>query len=272
MHDTDDYVLGRRIFDSVRLDAQHLLWKLHKGYELDPRIPITDDMKIAELGTGTAIWLYDLAQQLPVTVQLHGFDISDSQYPSKEQVPQNITLGVLDSMKDPPSSLIGQYDVVHFRMWASNFRNGDPGPVIRHAKRLLKPGGYIQWEDADLIHQYVQGLAAKDFEEKVGNLFQKAGLDYNWVSQLSDSLQKEGFNVLEFDSAKFAPSLTQLCTNTFLLALQEILQGIKRRCPPNQHSLALPTHEDALYLLSTEHRDRIVYNWSPVTALAQLPL
>lgn len=37
-----------------RLDAQHLLWKLHKGYELHPAIPITMDMKIAELGTGTA--------------------------------------------------------------------------------------------------------------------------------------------------------------------------------------------------------------------------
>jgi hypothetical protein len=37
-----------------RLDAQHLLWKLHRGYELHPHIPVTEYMKIAELGTGTA--------------------------------------------------------------------------------------------------------------------------------------------------------------------------------------------------------------------------
>lgn len=29
-----------------------------------------------------SIWIFDLATQLP-TVQLHGFDISDSQYPSR---------------------------------------------------------------------------------------------------------------------------------------------------------------------------------------------
>jgi protein-L-isoaspartate O-methyltransferase len=38
---------------SLRLDAQHLLWKLHNGYELNPRIPISPNMKIAEIGTGT---------------------------------------------------------------------------------------------------------------------------------------------------------------------------------------------------------------------------
>jgi hypothetical protein len=65
----EDYVLGRDMHGYVRfvcdhltkfyvnhtrLDAQHLLWKLHNGYELNPKIAITPDMKIAEIGTGTA--------------------------------------------------------------------------------------------------------------------------------------------------------------------------------------------------------------------------
>ncbi|RSL63004.1 hypothetical protein CEP53_004597, partial [Fusarium sp. AF-6] len=66
----DDYVLGRDISDSIRhgcslLDAQHLLWKLHNRYTLHPAIPKSDHMKIAEVGTGTGIWLFDLAQDLP---------------------------------------------------------------------------------------------------------------------------------------------------------------------------------------------------------------
>lgn len=36
-----------------RLDAQHLLWKLYNGYTINPDIPISADMKIAEIGTGT---------------------------------------------------------------------------------------------------------------------------------------------------------------------------------------------------------------------------
>lgn len=36
-----------------RLEAQHLLFKMHNGYALNPKIPISSDMKIAEIGTGT---------------------------------------------------------------------------------------------------------------------------------------------------------------------------------------------------------------------------
>ena len=82
MTQTDDCVLGRGIADSIRLaspvsvlgsnedpnfkieivlilimirlDAQHLLWKLYRGHDLHPLIPMTDGMKIAELETGTA--------------------------------------------------------------------------------------------------------------------------------------------------------------------------------------------------------------------------
>ncbi|KAJ5383364.1 hypothetical protein N7517_001275 [Penicillium concentricum] len=50
----DGYILGRTIEDSVRLDAQHLLWKLHTGFTLLPNIPIMENMRIADLGTGTA--------------------------------------------------------------------------------------------------------------------------------------------------------------------------------------------------------------------------
>lgn len=36
-----------------RLEAQHLLFKMHNGYALNPKIPISSDMRIAEIGTGT---------------------------------------------------------------------------------------------------------------------------------------------------------------------------------------------------------------------------
>lgn len=69
---TDEYILARDLSGSIRcvaelsnnqpwlqvlmsnrLDAQHLLWRLYNGYTMNPKIPISSDMKIAEIGTGT---------------------------------------------------------------------------------------------------------------------------------------------------------------------------------------------------------------------------
>jgi len=46
-------------------------------------------------------------------------------------------LGLLDSLADPPPQLVGQYDVVHLRMWASNLKGNDTRPVMEHVKKLL---------------------------------------------------------------------------------------------------------------------------------------
>ncbi|KAJ5471346.1 hypothetical protein N7530_008703 [Penicillium desertorum] len=267
MTQKDEYVLGRGIGDSVRLDAQHLLWKLHTGYELHPDITVTENMKIAELGTGTAVWIFDLAKQLPPTVQLDGFDISDDQFPAKDLWPQNVTLGLLDSLADPPSPLYGQYDVVHLRMWASNLRESDTSSLARHVKHLLKPGGYIQWEEADLVHQRIKGAEAQEFERNINEIFKRVGLEYSWVSDLPNRLRQENFNVLEVENDDFRPELVQLCTNTYLMALREILQGIKRLLAQNM-LLSITEQEVALYQLSLQNT-RVIYNWSPVVILAQ---
>ncbi|KAJ6110829.1 hypothetical protein N7486_003064 [Penicillium sp. IBT 16267x] len=171
------------------LDWMHITWKPHRGYELHPDNAVTGNMKIAELGTEqqvfmlNSLWLLDLARQPPPTVELHGFDISDDQYPSKELWPKNVKLSLLNFSNDPPASLVGQYNVVnvvHLRMWASVLRDGDTSGIIRHIKQLLKPGGYLQWEDADLVHQRIKGTA-EEFERNINHIFKKVDLDYRYV-------------------------------------------------------------------------------------------
>ncbi|KAJ5345235.1 hypothetical protein N7452_003239 [Penicillium brevicompactum] len=293
-----EYVLGRDISGSIRLDAQHLLWKLHKGYELHPAIPITKDMKIADLGTGTAIWILDLARQVPSSVQLHGFDISGDQFPLKELWPQNVTLGLLNSFSEPPEAFSGQYDVVHLRMWASNLRESDTSSLVNHVKNLLSmffspfffffswfvwlhynadnlgnlltgPGGYLQWEDADLVHQRVQGVTGLAFEQRMNHIFKRAGIDYSWVSDLPNRLHQDGFTVHDADSCCFEPHLMQLCTNTYLMAIQEILHGIKRAYSESL-TLFITEQERLLSDMTRQKAEGIIYNWSPVSVLAQI--
>ncbi|KAE8343476.1 hypothetical protein BDV24DRAFT_161522 [Aspergillus arachidicola] len=224
-------------------------------------------MKIAELGTGTGVWLFEAAKYLPPPTQLDGFDISDEQFPLKEQCPSNLRFGIMDSFVDPPTSLVVQYDVVHLRMWTSNFRNRDSGVIIHHVMELLKPGGFIQWEEADLTHQVVVGEKAKQFEAGVDPLITVEFIVSSWVPNLSKRVKQIGFLLIEFEWQQFQNNLMNLCTNTYLLALREILQGIRQSCP----SEAVIEHEIALQHLLSEERRSIVYNWSPTTLLGQRP-
>lgn len=81
-------------------------------------------------------------------------------------------------------------------------------------------------------------------------------------------MKQNGFSIIESETCKFGPRLIQLCTNTYLMALREILQGAKKRLA-GQSLLSIVEHEQVLYHLSTHNTVGFVYNWSPVTLLAQ---
>ncbi|TVY42903.1 N-methyltransferase [Lachnellula subtilissima] len=135
-----DYLLVRGMHSSIRLNLQHYLWKDGLGYLIHPSIPLPrPDSRIADLGTGTGIWLLDLASQLPATTQLYGFDIFPSQYPHAAHLPPNITLSVLDNLQpEPPKDLQGTFDIVHLRLWLGVVPNGDPIALLTHALKLLR--------------------------------------------------------------------------------------------------------------------------------------
>jgi hypothetical protein len=79
----------------------------------------------------------DLAEHLPKTIQLDGYDISSSQYPSEAVLADNMSLNVLDAFGDVPPHLAGKYDVVHLRFWCCVVKGDDPSLLIRHAMNLL---------------------------------------------------------------------------------------------------------------------------------------
>ncbi|KAJ5663571.1 hypothetical protein N7507_004302 [Penicillium longicatenatum] len=86
-----EYLLVRTMAESERLEMQYKAWQANIKYLLHPLIEQHDTMRIADVGTGTGIWLSDLADALPKTCQLDGFDLSDAMFPSKDALPANVT-------------------------------------------------------------------------------------------------------------------------------------------------------------------------------------
>ncbi|KFZ09187.1 hypothetical protein V501_05678 [Pseudogymnoascus sp. VKM F-4519 (FW-2642)] len=256
----EDYVLGRDLYGSVRLDAQHLLWTLHNGYTLNPKIPISPGMKIAEIGTGTGLWLLDLAEHLPKTIQLDGYDISSSQYPSEAVLADNISLNVLDAFGDVPPHLAGKYDVVHLRFWCCVVKGDDP-----------KPGGYIQWEEAHLGRNLVNGTIAEEFERIAKTIFTDANIIFNWVGEIDKHAEAVGLEVIDYATSAFRPSLVSLCTNTYLTGHVELLQAIPKLKGRQLSILNEKECRQLLFDLFAETKKGAIYHWPPVTLLARKP-
>ncbi|PYH92140.1 S-adenosyl-L-methionine-dependent methyltransferase [Aspergillus ellipticus CBS 707.79] len=147
----NDYCFTRDIVDNNRINLQHYLWIELFGYHIHPAIPTSNPtLRIADIGTGTGIWLTDLARRLPDSVSLDGLDISFDAAPPPKWLPSNITLKSFDIKADVPDHLRGIYDIVHIRNFSFIIRDPEIEQVTRNLLQVLKPGGYIQWAEPDV--------------------------------------------------------------------------------------------------------------------------
>ncbi|KAL4787870.1 S-adenosyl-L-methionine-dependent methyltransferase [Aspergillus varians] len=141
-----EYVLIRSSAESERLERQFNAWQANIGYLLHPSIVQHDHMRIADVGTGTGIWLRELAKLLPPNTQLDGFDLSDSMF-SRDNLPENIQFYHQNFLEPFPEKFLGKYDVLNVRVMVVALSSDEWEPAVRNLMTLLRPGGYLQWVD-----------------------------------------------------------------------------------------------------------------------------
>ncbi|KAK4098622.1 hypothetical protein N658DRAFT_499298 [Parathielavia hyrcaniae] len=170
-----------------RLHEQHIFTTKTFGFLIHPNIPIPPrsshdgsptTLKIADIGTGTAIWLLDVAKTLsattttpaatPPTYQLTGYDITDSAFPAPETLPPNVSLRTHDMRVPFPEAELGTYDLVAVRFVSSASTRREWGQAVRNIAALLKPGaGWLQWIDSCnfALYNSVPGTSRKACRE-----------------------------------------------------------------------------------------------------------
>ncbi|KAE8374600.1 hypothetical protein BDV26DRAFT_284130 [Aspergillus bertholletiae] len=154
--DDEVYLLNRSPEESARLNAQHkFLVDLIGGRPVHPAIPLENITAVADIATGTGIWLSSLItapKAYPThRLYLHGFDISSAQYPFYQDITatHEFHLSVHDMRQRFPPEQRGRYDLIHLRLLAGALKEEDYPQSMRNIYELLKPGGYIQWDDCD---------------------------------------------------------------------------------------------------------------------------
>lgn len=148
--DADTYPLNRDYLASARLHLQQQIWTASLGYLLYPSIPLKDNTLIADVGCGTGIWSLEVARQLAPGSKIEAYDLSLAQCPPREWWPENVTFNELDIFEPIPEQLVGRYDVVYLRLFVCVTQSRDPIELLRALLKLLKPGGYLQWQEWDI--------------------------------------------------------------------------------------------------------------------------
>lgn len=217
------YMLDRGYGAASRLNLQFYLWKESLKFNLHPSIPIpSEDVKIADVATGTAIWLLDLAKELP-GAHLDGLDIDITQAPAQPWLPPNVTLKQWNIFEQVPDDLLEKYDVVHLRLLILVVENSDPVPIIRNVSKMLKPGGYIQWDDLDYPGTHVKTVGksapCRAFQELRTFVYSKGKND--WVLNLPQMLENHGFTDAQRFHFEDRPELSKANSDQHLLTMEE---------------------------------------------------
>ncbi|RYC55499.1 hypothetical protein CHU98_g10712 [Xylaria longipes] len=200
-----EYVFTRDYLDRNRLNLQHYQWVALFGYHIHPHIPPPGPQhRIADVGTGTGVWLMDLSARLPATVQLEGLDVSLEATTPREWLPSNVSYREWDIKQEPPEDLAGQYDIVHIRLLIFVLLDDEIPAVLPKLLKLLKPGGHLQWDEADISSSRIEKTQPDGKVEAVARLFkltqgQDSRLKPTWVPKLAELAESAGLCDVQVD-------------------------------------------------------------------------
>ncbi|KAJ7028972.1 S-adenosyl-L-methionine-dependent methyltransferase [Mycena alexandri] len=176
-----------------RLEKQHLAFTEYFGGRLGPAPLIKlQPHRIMELGCGSGTWAIQAANEFPVSQV-----IAVDQSPPPDQIlPANMNFQQADITKklnfEPES-----FDAVHCRLVllylikatkVANVRN-----ILQQISRLLKPGGLLLIEDAELGSWYESGgPATRRFMFKVKEVWTERGADFEFGKNIRDMIASLG--------------------------------------------------------------------------------
>ncbi|KAH1612256.1 hypothetical protein KXX21_002817 [Aspergillus fumigatus] len=227
-----EYVFSRDYLDNNRINLQHYLVVQLFGYRIHPSISINDvnNLRIADVGTGTGVWLTDLVNEFAATVQLDGLDISFDAAPPRDWLPHNMSHHRWDIKAEVPEHLVGVYDVVHVRHFAFVLQEHDLNGALDNLLTLLKPGGYLQWTDIDVSSLRVEKISPDvkvDAQVQLMHRFQAndARLRSAWASRLPSLFTQSGFTNVKCDVKEAPPHLGLALHECGMLATETLVRN-----------------------------------------------
>ncbi|KAI1383171.1 uncharacterized protein F4822DRAFT_419541 [Hypoxylon trugodes] len=293
--DTEDYdqskywvAPARNFRSSARLHLQHFLIQNTLGYLLEPAVEKavagSSQLKVADLACGNGIWLTELHSNLAkngIAAQLDGFDINPINFPDPAYLPASVSLKELDILAKPlPAELIGVYDIVHIRAFVSVIPNADLTPVLSVASELLKPGGYLQWEESrgdrfivESPSPQISKAACDTIVQVLKGGLQARGIRNDWVDVLDTHLEKYGLQNVHMNVHEKRKQDFKGWTEDYLMVWEELAVFF----PPKSKEPNAPLSREAWFDLFANgvketEQGVVIHQGKVITAVGQKAL
>ncbi|KAI0886713.1 uncharacterized protein GGS22DRAFT_116820 [Annulohypoxylon maeteangense] len=279
---------ARNFRSSARLHLQHLLFQNTLGHILEPNIQtaVADhkELKVADLGCGNGVWLNDLDRELSskgVSAQLDGYDIHPTNFLAPAFLPPSVTLKKLDILARPlPEDIIGTYDIVHARALTSIVVKSDLAPILSTALALLKPGGWLQWEESRADTYFIEPPAPEISTsacDTIVQLLQAAGKargsGFEFLGELGRHVEEFGFSDVRSLSAKLRRQDLKAWTEDYLMVWEELYVFF----PPKAKEPQAPMTREAwinLFAKAVEETEKgvVVHQGEIVSVVGRKPI
>ncbi|KAI8391036.1 uncharacterized protein BYT42DRAFT_555350 [Radiomyces spectabilis] len=144
----------------------------------------TEPAYVLDVACGTGVWVLEMATDYPIT-QFYGIDLS-VQYPLDIK-PANAHFIQADVTQGLPFE-DSHFDYIHMRMTYKCFSRDEWTIIVKEIRRVLKPGGYVEFREVDPIMKSV-GPTGKKLLAPFAEAFLKGyGVDVNWAQYMCDYL------------------------------------------------------------------------------------
>lgn len=125
----------------------------------------------------------------------------------------------------PPPALAGAFDIVHLRLFIAIVRQNDPTPVLDYCNKLLKPGGYLQWDDHEPSVNRVGSYNESPTEGM--NMISRMTQTHkptDWIARLPKSFSECGFEIVDVDLKVILPWQRGMYTDSYCMLADEFVE------------------------------------------------
>lgn len=178
----------------------------------------------------------------------HGFDLTTANFPAAAWLPSNMHLQQWDAFSSVAEELIESFDVVHIRTMYSSVIANNVQPLLSNLLRMLKPGGYLQWDESDFPTLSAR-TPSKDTNAPASETLVKLQLFFaqaqnklyvDWLHELPATLHAQGCQVVAHDLFPPRPELARAWADNMLTVLAGVAPMLPEQAIPLPPGLGLP--------------------------------